>query len=391
MQTNKAKITWILVSVVIISVGVFRLSVINRDHEPSSVQQSVSYETNLTIKEPVREALPYSVQPYKLKDKTLISTFVAPSYINDTLVAFERDVSEKSSSYIDVFSRKNKVIKNIYQTPNKEIINSLVGVENKLYWVEYGRDSEKDTMWTIKSLDLQNNQKKVLYRGVSGDYTEPPVLRVFDNQISWIEKKIKNHIVYSTAIIYKPVSNELIRLATTELDESGSQRKGTFMVIQRPVPDGLLVQQSVFKTPSEKSYEIVFYPYDQTDSITLLESNQGVVDFTADQEWFVWSEIGKISIADRKTGEIKYEFEAKDKDLTIDSPFIMNDHLYYRYSMYQIIDVDLINGKTKDLSVPRLSTSKIFNTGNYLGFSYMDARNNTGEVEFNIIAAEQSK
>ncbi|PWW32619.1 MULTISPECIES: hypothetical protein [Paenibacillus] len=391
MRTNKARYTLILVSVAIISVGVVSFNLINRSLNPSSIQQPISNETNLTINEPVKAALPNLVQPYKLKDKSLISTFVAPSYINDALVAFERDVSEKSTSYIDIFSRKNKVVKNIYQTANKEIINSLVGVEDKLFWVEYGRDQEKDTIWAIKSLDMKNNQEKILYSGISGDHIESPVLRVYDNQVSWIEKKIKDHIVYSTAILYKPITNELIRLVTTELDERGNQRKGTFMALQRPTADGLLVQQSVFKTASDKSYEIVLYPYDHTKSITLLESNQGVVDFTADQEWFVWSEIGKISIADRKTGEIKYVFEAKDKDLTIDSPFIMNDHLYYRFSMYQIIDVDLLTGKTKELSIPRLSTSKIFNTGKYLGFSYMDAKNNTGEVEFNIISADQSK
>lgn len=58
--------------------------------------------------------------------------------------------------------------------------------------MEYGRNQEKDTKWAIKSLDLKNNQEKILYSGISSDHIEPPVLRVFENQVSWIEKRSKN-------------------------------------------------------------------------------------------------------------------------------------------------------------------------------------------------------
>jgi len=391
VQGKKSKYIVTLLSVIIAAV-IVTFSTANRNDKPTSVQQPIP--TEIADKKPLQSitetsSSPPAVQQYKLKNGSFVSTFVAPSYISDSLIAFEKDISEKATSYIDTYSLTNKQLKNVYKTPNKEIINSLVGVEDKLFWVEYGRDQEKDKTWEIKSLDLKNNQSKTLFSGVGEDNIEPPILRVYDDQVTWIEKTIKDHIVYSSAILYKPITNDFVKVATSELDERGEHRKGIFMAIQRPVANGMLIQQSVFKTvgdTTDKSYEIVFYPYDQSKPITLRQSHQGMVDFTADQNWFVWSEIGKINVADRKTGEIKYVIEAKDKDLTIDSPFIRGNHLYYRYSMYQIFDVELTTGKTSELSKYRLSTSKIFNTSDYLGYSYMDAKNNNGEVEFEIIS-----
>ncbi|QCT02826.1 hypothetical protein E6C60_2111 [Paenibacillus algicola] len=392
MQRKKSKYIVIMLTVVIIAAGIVTINIANKNDKPTSNQQATPSE--IAEKKPPQSitataSSPPAVQQYKLKSESFVSTFVAPSYISDSFIAFEKDISEKATSYIDTFSLTTKQLKNIYQTPNKEIINSLVGVEDKLFWVEYSRDQEKDKSWEIKSLDLKTNQKKTLFSGASEDNIEPPILRVFDDQVTWIEKTIKDHIVYSSAMLYKPITNDFVKVATSELNEQGKHRKGIYMAIQRPVPDGMLVQQSVFKTvgdTTDKSYEIVFYPYDQSKPITLRQSQQGMVDFTADQKWFVWSEIGKLSVADRKTGEIRYVIEAKDKDLTIDSPFIRDNHLYYRYSMYQIFDVDLTTGKTSELSEYRLSTSKIFNTSDYLGYSYMDAKNNNGEVEFEIIS-----
>lgn len=77
----------------------------------------------------------------------------------------------------------------------------------------------------------------------------------------------------------------------------------------------------------------------------------------------------------------------KDNRMTFDSPFIVDNKLYLRYSMVQILSLDLSSGKVEEITESRSTTSKIFNSNGYLGFPYIKAVDplDSGEIEFNII------
>lgn len=112
-----------------------------------------------------------------------------------------------------------------------------------------------------------------------------------------------------------------------------------------------------------------------------------IADFAMDDRWIAVCLIGKVLVLDRATREVKYEIPGKDEKLTFDSPFFMNGKLYFRYSMEQILSLDLSTGEVAEVTESRTVTSKIFKSEGYLGFSYMKAVDpeNEGRVEFNII------
>ncbi len=347
-------------------------------------------EDNVNKNEIKSESAPVgSVQNYELKNNEFISTFITASYINDTLIAFEYDQSEAEQSSIGLMNRGEKTFNKIYDAPNKKIINSLVGVKDNLYWVEYNRSNEKKKEWEIKTLHLDTKQVKVVDQGYLDLELQPPVLRMEDNKVTWIKKTIEDKIITSSLIVFDPIKGKMDTIASEQLNDQMDQRDGIFMVLQRPLKEGILVQQTSFNKESasidEKQIEIVYYPYDFNEKPEILKEGTGVVDFTADDKWFVWTEIGKLYVADKNSGEIKHIIEAQDKDLTLDTPFIRGNKLYYRYSMYQIFSLDLESGKVLEISSHQLTTSKLFNSESYLGFSVMDPLKYEGEAQLNVI------
>ncbi|MGU3470574.1 hypothetical protein ACLBWT_05350 [Paenibacillus sp. D51F] len=323
---------------------------------------------------------------YAIKQKFFESTFLAPSYINEKLIAFEYDRSNESKSYISMMEINSKSVKDLYTAPDHKIINSLVGIKNILYWVEYDRERVKELSWEIRSLDLSTNDLQTIRKGGGIPEIDAPVLRIYGDDLTWIEKKKEKEILTSYAILFKPSAMKAEIVAEAELDETGGKRTGTFFVLQRPIKNGMLIQQTSFASKSEKKVQLVHYGYDNKEAPQLLKDGLAVIDFTANEDWFVWTEMGKITAALRKTGEIKHIVEVPDKELTVDSPFITDQNqLYYRYSMYQILSLDLVSGKISEESPFELTTSKLFNSENYLGYSIMDPLKNDGEVEFNLI------
>jgi len=333
---------------------------------------------------------------FNLEHDLLKTAFASPEFINDELIIFSLDSSEKSTGYILSVSKGSTTVQQIYSTKNDKIINSLVGIGDYIFWVEYPRKSQRDTPWEIKTMKISDGSIQTFRKGVSEDEILPPVLRVSHDKLSWIEKKIENNVVLSTLAAYDSVSKKVTEVATIELDEKDkNKREGAFLNIQRPIEGGVLVHQSVFKRTdgeSSKSYELVFYPYDQSTPILVQKDAQGIIDFTANEKWVVLCEIGKVKVIDRKSGEVTYEVPGNDSRLTFDSPFIMGNTLYFRYSMEQILILDLSTGKVKEVTKPRTTTSKIYNSADYLGFSYMKAvdPSNSGNVEFNIIGKSVS-
>ncbi|WP_169088567.1 hypothetical protein [Paenibacillus sp. PL91] len=328
------------------------------------------------------------IDKIKLQRPEFEGTFIAPSYVDKNIVAFEVDNSNERSSYISTISRDDETAySKIYVAPGNGIINSLVGVDARLFWVEYSRKRQNNMKWEIKTMLIgSKKQVEVLRSGISKDEINPPLLRVNENRITWIESDIRNNIVYSTAIIYDVTTKKITEIAAATLDET-KVRKGEFFVIQQPTSQGLLIQKSLFngtEGDSGKSFQIALYPYDLSNPLVMSEGN-GIIDFTSNSEWFAWSEVGKVSIASAASKEIKHVIKTKDETLTVDSLQLAGNKLYYRYSMFQIFELDLLSGETLEISDYRLTTSKLFRTDNFLGFSYMDAQKNDGTVEMDIL------
>lgn len=93
-------------------------------------------------------------------------------------------------------------------------------MDNFLYWVEYAREIQVDTPWEIKSLDTNNNEVQTFREGISEDQILPSVLRVFGNQLTWIEYQIDKDVVTSAAMRYDPKSKEMMETGKVELDEN---------------------------------------------------------------------------------------------------------------------------------------------------------------------------
>lgn len=325
----------------------------------------------------------------------LRSNSAAPRYITDEWIAFYVDLSSSegdSKGYILTLSRGTEEIEIIYQTEPKTYVSSLVGINNELFWVEHPSQLQMNTPWVIKSMNLENRNVRILQEGVAEDQILPPVLRTVDHRLTWMEKKIVDDIVISSAYLYTPETDQKTLVVAEELDEHDkNNRDGVFLIIQRPLEDGLLVQQSVFEKQEEhhqKTIELVYYPYDSTKpKERIISDAQGLIDFTGNEAWIVLCEEGRVRVIDRKSGEVRYEAAGEDSRLTLDSPYIVGDNLYYRYSTEQIFRMDLLTGEVEPVTESRTTTSKIFHSPGYLGFAYKKAVDpeRSGIVEFNLI------
>lgn len=395
MISPKKIIIFSILILIILLILLFVIRIDNKKNDRQLVVSNTPDKVELNQGDPNIDELNidkhFELQSFNLKHKLLNSAFASPEYINEDTIYFSLDSSEQSTGYIFLVSIGQDAVQQIYSTKNNKIINSLVGVGEYIFWTEYPRENQKDTPWEIKRMRISDRSVETFRSGISEDEILPPILRVSSDKLTWIEKKIENNIVISIPTYLDSSSGGVIEIATIELDESDKDnREGAFLNIQRPIEDGMLVHQTIFKNTegqNKKTYELVFYPYDQSPPTFIKEDQIGIVDFTADESWIVICEVGKIEVIERKSGNVKYTVPAKDVDMTFDSPFIMNNKLYFRYSMEQISALDLSNGDVIELTESRTVTSKIYNSGDLLGFSYKDAVDptNEGSIEFNII------
>ncbi|TDF91321.1 hypothetical protein [Paenibacillus piri] len=71
----------------------------------------------------------------------------------------------------------------VYSVSN-QIINSLIGYDITLYWIEYDkkRDESGNINWKLIMMDLTSHKVTELQRGVGQDQIDPPVLRSYKNK-----------------------------------------------------------------------------------------------------------------------------------------------------------------------------------------------------------------
>lgn len=75
--------------------------------------------------------------------------------------------------------------------------------------------------------------------------------------------------------------------------------------------------------------------------------------------------------------------------MSFDSPFIFEDTLFYRYSTDQIFSFNLKTGDKQEVSDSKSNStaiySKLFNSKDFLGFSFMEAIEPGDEAQFRIM------
>ena len=329
-------------------------------------------------------------EEFTIQDDLFIHGAAAPEYIDEDQIVFSLD---QDRSYIISIDKRTETWEILYETSNQEIINSLVGYEKQLFWVEYPRQMDVDTPWVMKTMDLNNKKIHPFQNGVAKDYTLPPVLRVFENQLTWIDKIMKGDIMISTALVYDIETGLIEEVASEALDERDKEyRDGVFFILQRPVVDGMLIHQSVFtpdKTSDERTFELVHYPYDpEAKPQKIADNAEQIIDFTSDYDWIVLCEYGRVRVIDRKTRTLVHEIRSEMEHTTFDSPFILEDQLYVRQDMDQILNLDLKTGEWTEVLKSKETLTKIYNSHDYLGFTHLQTIQNDGTFQFFIIEKE---
>lgn len=334
--------------------------------------------------EKVETNLPYEISNVEVQLAELKGNFVAPSFMNNEIIIFSLDDINTGKSQIIEYDVAGKHSSIRYTAANGKTVTSLVATDIDLIWVEYDLKQNIDRKWEIKKMSITGKDSKavILKKGESRDQMNPPVIRVMNGMASWIEKRLDKKIVQSDAIVYDSHSGESKVVASAFLDERNRIRKGTFLDIHRHIEDGLLIQQSEFKQDGNKTFNLVYYPFDGEDPEILMHNSENLVDFTANDKWLVLTQEGKVTVISRKNKEVKYVSRNEDEKVTNDSPFLVDDHLLFRSFTDQIIDMDLKTGEKRTLSEQRSITSKLFNSGDYIGASYMDVLKGDGSAEF---------
>ena len=134
---------------------------------------------------------PISLEHLKVGHTMLADTFVGPSYVDEQQIAFEIiEPNFESSSHIVIVNKADKNWKTVYSAPAKQVVDSLVGSDETLFWVEHGYERQIDTSWKIKALSLQTGETQEISSGVAEYEISPPELRMDNDLITWIEKRI---------------------------------------------------------------------------------------------------------------------------------------------------------------------------------------------------------
>ena len=323
--------------------------------------------------------LPYTIDSITIKDEILDKNTIVASYRDDNKVIFPIEVDEISTKMqIIQYNLTNNSFIVRYSTSQDRIINTLISVEDDLFWVEYPSHTtdEDNLLWEIKRMKRDDVKAKpeLLTKGISEDQIAPPVLRFYKDQVSWIEKKITNKVVKSDAFIYNVKTDTQTKVATQLLNEQNKNRKGIFLDLQKPIEGGLLIKQSVFgnkKGQEIKYHNIVFYPDNASNPEVIAEDSQLVQDFNANEKWIILTKEGETELLDRKTKQLKYSLIHDEAPLGGYTPQFINNQVIYFQSPY-IMAIDLATGNKRKIIDEEGLYTPIYQFGDTFTFTRID-------------------
>lgn len=182
------------------------------------IQQSDKHIANNTTKiKPTDELNELHIRSFDLALKDLGHEFVAPSFISGEYVFYQRDTNNLGSS-IEMTKIQDSSTSTIYRCDKKLIINTLIGYDKRLFWVEYPSEVPSKYAWQIKSMDVDNKEVTIIGDGVSEDQMEPPILGISGNNITWIDRKLLNNIVESKLMNLDANTLSIKEIGTAILD-----------------------------------------------------------------------------------------------------------------------------------------------------------------------------
>lgn len=365
------------------------VSSISATQKDNNISYDIQSTRSTSINPTAQSPLDINLEHFTLNHELLSYSFITPAYINEQIIASSlSEPNEYASSHIVVVDRASQTLKTIYTAPLKQSINSLVGIADHLYWVENYYLPQDDTPWVIKALSLATGEVSDIKSGLSTNQLSPPILSTALGLVTWDENNAHNHIITSTAITYNPLNQLFDSVAVAEYDEE--RTTGIIFYLQHPTDEGILVEQEQLPVDShsERTFQVVLYPYDKSPPIIMVD-NINPLDFTANSQFFIWTDTDSLFVINRVTNELIYEINdptrAPNEGLGFDSPIIRDGLVYYRYSTANICALDLHTGIVHDVVNANATYSKIYNSEGVLSFSYMPAIEVKNEVEFFII------
>lgn len=342
------------------------------------------------VKPDVAFKLPFTMDSVTIKNDVLDRNTVVASYKDDNdSVIFSRDFSTTELTEMDIiqFDTKKNTYTSRYRAAKGIIINTLVSVGDDLFWIENPANAtDNNTPWQIlrmKRDDLKASPV-VFAEGISEDQMAVPVLRTYQDEISWIEKKITNHIVKNEAFIYNVKSSIKTKVTTQLLNEQDKKnRDGVFLDVQRPIDEGLLIKQTFFENKGAnnvKRFDILLYPKDHSEPEVIVKDREDIYDFTANEQWIVLTAESNTEILDRKTKKLIYSITHDSSLLGGYSPFLFENQLIYKQSPY-IMAVDLTTGNKQRVVKKEGGYTPIYNFGDNLTFTRMEYDKDSTQAE----------
>ncbi|TYO68786.1 hypothetical protein [Rossellomorea marisflavi] len=255
---------------------------------------------------------------YHLTHSSCPKGLVAPSYITDQSIFYVHDSSsEQPIDQIIAFSRSSETCEVLYEAT--EGIDSLVGIDQTLYWTEYDTRRTSDVSWTIHALDLDTGKVQTIHEGESTNENPTPILTTNDQALNWIQYEVKDDRVISQVISYDEKTGEKSTLVTTELNETGSP-DGDYILEQKRTGNSLLLHKAISKDGERR---LTLERVADDEEHTLL-TDEEILSFDGADDRFAYTSDEGLTIVDREKGET-YRYRATART-PVDAATFVNPH-----------------------------------------------------------------
>ncbi|MCM2587946.1 hypothetical protein NDQ53_01345 [Rossellomorea marisflavi] len=267
-------------------------------------------------KDPIDHLTPDS---YELTDSSCPKGMIAPSYITDQSIFYVDDQSsEQPRDQIIAFSRSSETCDVLYEAT--EGINSLVGIDQTLYWTEYDTRRTSDVSWTIHALDLDTGKVQAIHEGESTNENPTPILTTHDQSLNWIQYEVKDDRVISQVINYDANTDKKSTLVTTELNENGSPN-GDYILEQKRTGNSLLLHKAISKDGERR---LTLERVADDEEHTLL-TDEEILSFDGADDRFAYTSDEGLTIVDSGKEET-YRFKTTSKRTPSDAAVFVNPH-----------------------------------------------------------------
>ncbi|USK92976.1 hypothetical protein [Rossellomorea marisflavi] len=254
---------------------------------------------------------------YDLTHSSCPKGLVAPSYITDQSIFYVHDPSsEQPRDQIIAFSRSSETCDVLYEAT--EGIDSLVGIDQTLYWTEYDTRRTSDVSWTIHASDLDTGKVQTIHEGESTNENPTPILTTEDQSLNWIQYEVNNRVI-SQVISYDEKTGEKSTLVTTELNETGSP-DGDYILEQKRTGNSLLLHKAISKDGERR---LTLERVADDEEHTLL-TDEEILSFDGADDRFAYTSDEGLTIVDSGKEET-YRFKTTSRTPS-DAAVFVNPH-----------------------------------------------------------------